>query len=76
MARVTVEDCLEKVDNRFQLVTLAAKRARQLERGEEPTVPKISKASKPTVMALREIAKGGITPEEIKSKDAEYHIEF
>ncbi len=76
MARVTVQDCLEKVDNRFQLVTVAAKRARQLERGAEPTVPRTSKASKPTVIALREIAKGGISADEIKAKEAEYNAEF
>ncbi|WP_026879134.1 DNA-directed RNA polymerase subunit omega [Ignatzschineria larvae DSM 13226] len=76
MARVTVQDCLEKVDNRFQLVTVAAKRARQLERGEEPTVPRTSKASKPTVIALREIAKGGISADEINAKEAAYHVEF
>ncbi len=76
MARVTVQDCLEKVDNRFQLVTIAAKRARQLERGAEPTVARTSRASKPTVIALREIAKGGITIDEIKTKDQEYNAEF
>ncbi|HHB11797.1 MAG TPA: DNA-directed RNA polymerase subunit omega [Chromatiales bacterium] len=60
MARVTVEDCLEKVDNRFQLVLLAAKRARQLERGAEPLVE--PENDKPTVIALREIAEGKISP--------------
>ena len=55
MARVTVEDCLSEVDNRFQLVLLAAKRARHLLRsGEEPTVAWDN--DKPTVVALREIA--------------------
>ncbi len=76
MARVTVQDCLEKVDNRFQLVTIAAKRARQLERGSEPTVARTSRASKPTVIALREIAKGGISVDEIKAKDQEYNADF
>lgn len=57
MARVTVEDCLEHVDNRFQLVMLASKRARQLAvRGSEPLVPEEN--DKPTVIALREIAAG------------------
>lgn len=57
MARVTVEDCLKKVDNRFDLVTLAVERARQLEAGEkEPFVPWDN--DKPTVVALREIAGG------------------
>lgn len=60
MARVTVEDCLEHVDNRFQLVMLATKRARQLAtKGYEPLVPEEN--DKPTVIALREIAEGKIT---------------
>jgi DNA-directed RNA polymerase subunit omega len=54
MARVTVEDCLDKVDNRFQLVLLASKRARQLAEGAEPLLE--WENDKPTVMALREIA--------------------
>jgi DNA-directed RNA polymerase subunit omega len=54
MARVTVEDCLDKVDNRFQLVLVAAKRARQLAMGTEPLVP--WENDKATVVALREIA--------------------
>lgn len=76
MARVTVQDCLEKVDNRFQLVTVAAKRARQLERGAEATVARTSRASKSTVVALREIAKGGISPEEITAKELEFNSDF
>jgi DNA-directed RNA polymerase subunit omega len=57
MARITVEDCLEHVDNRFHLVLLAAKRARQLMRGSvDPTVP--WENDKATVVALREIATG------------------
>jgi len=57
MARITVEDCLENVDNRFELVMLASKRARQLMRGSvEPTVP--WENDKATVVALREIAAG------------------
>lgn len=54
MARVTVEDCLEFVDNRFQLVLVASKRARQLAYGKEPFVA--WENDKPTVVALREIA--------------------
>lgn len=54
MARVTVEDCLDKVDNRFQLVLLASKRARQIAIGAEPLVE--WENDKPTVVALREIA--------------------
>ena len=57
MARVTVEDCLEKVENRFALVLLAAERAHQLEMGiSEMMVPEDN--DKPTVIALREIAEG------------------
>lgn len=59
MARVTVEDCLEHVDNRFELVLLATKRARQLVNGVDPLLP--WENDKPTVMALREIAEGLIT---------------
>ncbi len=57
MARVTVEDCLEHVDNRFELVMLSTKRARQLATGGKE--PKLAwENDKPTVMALREIAAG------------------
>jgi DNA-directed RNA polymerase subunit omega len=59
MARVTVEDCLAKLDNRFQLVMVATKRARQLANGAEPHVP--WENDKPTVVALREIAEGFVT---------------
>ncbi len=61
MARVTVEDCLENVDNRFELVLVASKRARQLAMGKEPLVEEEN--DKPTVIALREIAEGLIGPE-------------
>ena len=60
MARVTVEDCLDKVDNRFQLVLVATKRARQLAKGAEPFVE--WENDKPTVVALREIAEDFVTP--------------
>jgi DNA-directed RNA polymerase subunit omega len=56
MARVTVEDCLKNVKNRFELVLIAAKRARQLMHGKEPRVEWDN--DKPTVVALREIAAG------------------
>lgn len=57
MARVTVEDCLDNVDNRFELVMLATKRARQLATGGKE--PKVAwENDKPTVVALREIASG------------------
>lgn len=58
MARITVEDCLAVVDNRFELVLLASKRARQLSKGIEPTV--YAENDKPTVLALREIAERNI----------------
>ncbi len=54
MARITVEDCLKVVDNRFELVLMATKRARQLANGAEPMVD--AGDDKPTVIALREIA--------------------
>jgi len=57
MARITVEDCLDQVDNRFQLIHLAAKRVRQLKKGAEPTV--VCK-NKDIVVALREIAAGNV----------------
>lgn len=59
MARVTVEDCLAQVDNRFQLVLVAAKRARQLHYGSEAHLKWDN--DKPTVMALREISEGYVT---------------
>ena len=60
MARVTVEDCLDKVDNRFELVLVASKRARQLANGVQPLVE--WENDKPTIVALREIAEGLIGP--------------
>jgi len=59
MARLTVEDCLNRIGNRFELVLLASKRARQLAMGAAPLVP--IENDKPTVLALREIAEGKIT---------------
>ena len=56
MARITVEDCLQVVDNRFELVMMAAKRARQLANGVEPQIDNAEANDKPTVLALREIA--------------------
>jgi DNA-directed RNA polymerase subunit omega len=61
MARITVQDCLENVDNRFDLVLLASRRARQLVNGVDPLVP--WENDKATVVALREIAEGLITEE-------------
>ncbi|MCF8146682.1 MAG: DNA-directed RNA polymerase subunit omega [Deltaproteobacteria bacterium] len=57
MARITVEDCLNNVDNRFQLIHLAAKRVRQLKKGAEP---KVVCKNKDIVVALREIAAGEV----------------
>lgn len=66
MARVTVEDCLAKVENRFVLIHLAAERARQLKKG---AAPMSSRQNKEVVLALREIAAGQITHENVKSFD-------
>ena len=63
MARLTVEDCLQMVDNRYDLVLLAGKRARQIVMGADPLVE--DENDKPTVIALREIAEGLITNENI-----------
>ncbi|HIZ50232.1 MAG TPA: DNA-directed RNA polymerase subunit omega [Candidatus Pseudomonas excrementavium] len=68
MARVTVEDCLENVDNRFELVMLATKRSRQIATGGKE--PKVAwENDKPTVVALREIAEGLIT-DDIMAEEA------
>lgn len=67
MARVTVEDCLVHVDNRFDLVLRASRRARQLHRGAEPLLAE--EDDKSTVLALREIAEGGITEEFLEASD-------
>ena len=61
MARITVEDCLENVDNLFELVMVASKRARRLANGAEPMVD--WENDKPTVVALREVAEGLVGPE-------------
>ena len=73
MARVTVEDCLENVANRFELVMVASKRARQMATGgKDPLVEEES--DKPTVIALREIAEGLITAE-ILTREEEVEVE-
>ncbi len=78
MARVTVEDCLENVDNRFELVLVATKRARQFEMGQDPKIA--WENDKPTVVALREIAKGltnaSILTEVAKPAEPELTIEI
>ncbi|MBK5100173.1 MAG: DNA-directed RNA polymerase subunit omega [Desulfobacteraceae bacterium] len=70
MARITVEDCLEKVDNRFGLIHLAAKRVRQLRKGEEPLV--VCK-NKDIVTSLREIAAGKVL--QVKHEHEHHSIE-
>ncbi len=68
MARVTVEDCLDNVENRFELVMLATKRSRQLATGGKE--PKLAwENDKPTVVALREIAAGLVDYEVIAQDD-------
>jgi DNA-directed RNA polymerase subunit omega len=69
MARITVEDCLDHVDNRFDLVLLGTKRARQLAGGVEPMLP--WQNDKPTVMALREIASGVLSAEIVAAAEQE-----
>ena len=66
MARITVEDCLKKIPNRYEMVKLATKRVKQLAiDGREPTVD--PEDDKPTVIALREIAAGTVTLDNIDS---------
>jgi DNA-directed RNA polymerase subunit omega len=67
MARITVEDCAERVPNMFQLVLIAAKRARQLANGAHPMVE--WENDKPTVVALREIAEGYIDERILEERD-------
>ncbi len=66
MARITVEDCIDKFPSRFELVLVASNRARKLHSGENPTVEKDN--DKNTVIALREIAKETISTQELKVK--------
>jgi len=69
MARITVEDCLNRIDNRFEMVLTATKRARQIANGAEPMVEEEN--DKPTVIALREIADGLVDPERVDVLQAE-----
>jgi DNA-directed RNA polymerase subunit omega len=69
MARITVEDCLDNVDNRFELVLTATKRARQIANGADPLVEEEN--DKPTVIALREIAEGLINADRVDLIQAE-----
>ena len=71
MARITVEDCLQNVPNLFNLVLVAAIRARRIANGAEPTVEREN--DKPTVIALREIAAGHVGPEILEEVDRPTH---
>ena len=66
MARITVEDCIDKFESRFELVLVASNRARKLHSGESPTVEKDN--DKPTVIALREIADESVSVDSLKEK--------
>ena len=74
MARITVEDCLENVENRFELVLVAARRTRQLHLGHDPLVPE--DRDKNTVIALREIAEGLITSDILKEVEVDTRQEL
>lgn len=74
MARITVEDCLENIENIFEMVLVAAKRARRVAHGAEPMVE--LENDKPTVIALREIADGHITPAILEEIDQPSTEEF
>lgn len=76
MARITVEDCLENIDNIFEMVLVATKRARRIAHGSDPLVE--WENDKPTVIALREIAEGHITPsilEEVETPPSEEFLQ-
>ena len=76
MARITVEDCLDNIDNIFEMVLVAAKRARRIAHGADTLVE--LENDKPTVIALREIAEGHITPailEEIEQPSTEEFLQ-
>jgi DNA-directed RNA polymerase subunit omega len=76
MARITVEDCLDNIENIFEMVLVAAKRARRIAHGAEAMVE--LENDKPTVLALREIAEGHVTPailEEIEQPAAEEFLQ-
>ena len=74
MARVTVEDCLDNVENRFELVLVAAKRTRQLMLGSDPMVSE--DRDKPTVIALREIAEGMVTRSILEEQEVDLEKEL
>ena len=74
MARITVEDCLANIENIFEMVLVAAKRARRVAHGADPMVEREN--DKPTVIALREIADGHITPAILEEIDVPAAEEF
>ena len=74
MARITVEDCLENIYNIFEMLLVAAKRARRVAHGSDPMVE--LENDKPTVIALREIAEGHVTPAILDEVDAPSTEEF
>ena len=74
MARITVEDCLQNVENIFEMVLVAAKRARRVAHGADPMVE--LENDKPTVIALREIAEGHITSSILEEVDLPPEVEF
>lgn len=71
MARITIEDCMDHVENRFELVLIASKRARQIAHGGAALLPE--EGDKPTVIALREIADGQI--DEARVKDLQLELD-
>ncbi len=74
MARITVEDCVDNIENIFEMVLVAAKRARRVAHGADPMVE--PENDKPTVIALREIAAGHITPAILEEIDVPAAEEF
>jgi len=74
MARITVEDCLANIENIFEMVLVAAKRARRVAHGAEPMVE--LENDKPTVIALREIAEGHVNPSILEEIDIPPAEEF
>jgi DNA-directed RNA polymerase subunit omega len=74
LARITVEDCLDNVENIFEMVLVAAKRARRIAHGADPMVE--LENDKPTVIALREIAEGHISSSILEEVDLPPEVEF
>ena len=74
MARITVEDCLENIENIFEMVLVASKRARRIAHGADTLVE--LENDKPTVLALREIADGHVTPSILEEVEQPVTEEF